>query len=84
MNRIIEFKILKGYHVWLKFDDGFEANLDFKPFLGKGFTKELLDKNKFRTLSMEDGGGLAFYNGYDFCPNHLRSLAERKNLVPES
>ena len=54
------------------------AELDFEPFLGKGFTKELLDEEKFNTLSLEEGGGLAFSNGYDFCPNYLRMLVDSK------
>mgnify|MGYP005863980989 CR=1 FL=1 len=81
MNKVVEFKIIKNYMVWIKFEDGFEAKIDFKPFLGKGFTKELLNDEKFKTLSFEEGGGLAFCNGYDFCPNHLRMLVDEKENV---
>jgi hypothetical protein len=81
MNKIVEFKIIKDYMVWIKFEDGFSAELDFEPFLGNGFTKELLEEDKFKTLSLEDGGGLTFYNGFDFCPNYLRLLANKKENV---
>jgi len=50
--------------------------------LGKGISKELLDIDKFKTLKIEPGGGLAWYNGYDFCPIYLRQLSEGKIKSP--
>jgi len=76
MNKVVEIKILDNYNVWLKFDDGYNSQINLKPFLGKGIAKELLDVDKFNTLNIEPGGGLAWYNGYDFCPNYLRQLSE--------
>ena len=78
MNKVIEFKILDNYNVWLKFDDGFNSQIDLKPFLGKGIAKVLLKYDRFKTLSIEPGGGIAWDNGYDFCPNYLRMLTEKK------
>ena len=77
MNKVIEIKILKNYIVWLKFEDGFSSEINLKPFLGKGIAKELLEEDKFNTLNIEDGGGISFYNGYDFCPNQLRLLTDK-------
>lgn len=77
MEKIKELNILTNYHIELVFDDGFTSVLNLKPFLGKGFTKELLDLEKFNTLHIEEGGGIAFANGYDFCPNYLRELSEK-------
>ena len=76
MNRITEFKFQKGYQVWLKFADGFEGNVDLKPFLGKGIASELLMDQEFKILSIEPGGGLEWHNGYDICPNYLKGLAK--------
>lgn len=81
MNRVVEIKILENYMVWIKFEDGFSGEINLKPFLGKGITKDLLKEDKFKTLNIEDGGGIAFYNGYDFCPNYLRILADNKEKV---
>ncbi len=78
MNKVIDLKILDNYHVWLKFEDGFSSEINLRPFIGKGIAKELLEEKKFRTLKIEDGGGIAFYNGYDFCPNYLRILMDKK------
>jgi hypothetical protein len=78
-NKVIEIKILENYTVWLRFNDGFSSKIYLKPFLGKGIAKDLLEEEKFKTLCLQDGGGIAFYNGYDFCPNHLRMLMEKKD-----
>jgi hypothetical protein len=81
MNEIVEIKVLENYHVWLRFDDGDEKIVDLKPFIGKGFTSELLDYNKFEQVSLEPGGGIAWENGYDMCPNFLKELQEAKHAV---
>jgi hypothetical protein len=74
MNEVIDLLVLEDYRIWLKFKDGEEKTINFKPFLGKGFTKELLDVSKFNEVFIEPGGGIAWKNGYDFCPNYLKQL----------
>jgi hypothetical protein len=81
MNEITEFEILDNYHVWLKFQDGYEKVVNIRPLIGNGFTKELLDENNFKKVRIESGGGLEWYNGYDVCPNFLRELSEDKKHV---
>jgi len=81
MEKVVEIKILHNYNVWLKFKDGFSSELNLKPFLGKGIAKDLLKKEKFETLNLESGGGISFYNGFDFCPNYLRILTD-KSIKP--
>lgn len=78
MNKIIELRIIENYLVWLKFEDGFTTELDLKPFLGEGIAKDLLKKEKFMTLGLDGSGGITFSNGFDFCPNFLRMLANEK------
>lgn len=78
MNKVVNLEIKNNYHIKIKFNDGFEAEIDLKPFLGKGITKELLEKQNFKTLSIEAGGGIAWENGYDICPNYLRELIEKE------
>ena len=74
MNTIAEIKILDDFNIWMKFDDGLEKVVDFSPYLGKGFSKELLNPDKFRQAFIEEGGGIAWPNGYDVCPNYLREI----------
>ncbi|WP_162055380.1 DUF2442 domain-containing protein [Pontibacter pamirensis] len=81
MNEIVEFETLSNYRIWLKFQDGYEKVVNIKPLIGKGFTKELLDYNNFNNVTIESGGGLEWYNGYDICPNFLREMPEEKKHV---
>ena len=82
MNEIIEFEILSNYHIWLKFKDGYEKVVNIKPLIGQGFTKELMEDNNFTKVTIESGGGLEWYNGYDICPNFLREMpAEKKHVA---
>jgi hypothetical protein len=75
MYSIVEIKILDAYKIWMRFNDGLDKTIDFAPYLGKGFTADLLDINNFKKVEIESGGGLAWYNGYDFCPNFLHEIA---------
>ncbi len=82
MNEVIEIRALQDYYIWLRFKDGEEKIVNLRPFLGKGFTAELLDTSKFEKVFIEPGGGIAWENGYDFCPNFLKELkSEPKELV---
>ncbi|MGM0945281.1 MAG: DUF2442 domain-containing protein [Bacteroidota bacterium] len=78
MNEVVEIKVLKDYRVWLRFKDDEVKIVNLRPFLGKGFTAELLDPSKFEKVFIEPGGGIAWENGYDFCPNFLKELEGEK------
>ena len=78
MNAVKEFKVLNDYRIWLRFDGGFKSTVHLKPLLNRGIAMELLDPASFKKVSIESGGGLAWENGFDFCPNSLRELAEEK------
>ncbi len=78
MNIVKEYKILDNYSIWLRFGDGYETTIDLQHLLDKGIAKELLDKREFSKIDIESGGGLAWKNGFDICPNALRELAEKK------
>jgi hypothetical protein len=81
MERVNEIQVLENYHLWLKFDDGVEKTINIKPFIGKGFTAELLDYRNFREVSIDSGGGIVWKNGYDFCPNFLKELKNEIQLA---
>ena len=74
MNRLKHIQVLDRYLIQLEFSDGFRAIVDLKPFLGRGITADLLDYKNFRRVHIEPGGGLEWYNGFDFCPNALREM----------
>lgn len=81
MNKVTNIKVVDDYTVWLKFNDNEERTINLKPFLGKGFTSELLDIQKFNQVFIEPGGGIAWENGYDFCPNFLKELVDETSTV---
>lgn len=74
MNEVLKIEVLDNFQIWMKFTDGSEKVINFKKFLGKGITKELLDYDNFKKVAIEPGGGIAWSNGYDFCPNYLKEL----------
>jgi hypothetical protein len=82
MNKVIAFKILEGYHIWLQFIDGESKTIDFETLIGKGISAQLLDKNYFNQVSIDNGGGLEWPNGMDFCPNFLKDYTS--DLVVQS
>lgn len=79
-----EIKYIEGYKYELLFSDEYRSLIDFKSFLGAGMTKDLLDLKEFKKAFIEPGGGLAWPNGFDICPNFLREIAEEKNLYQEA
>jgi len=72
MNKIISFKVHDDYQILLQFQDGESMVIDFKQLIGKGISSLLLDKNYFNQVSIDNGGGLEWPNGMDFCPNFLK------------
>ena len=72
MNKIISFKVQDNYNVCLQFQDGESKIVDFKPLIGKGISSLLLDIDYFNKASIDNGGGLEWPNGMDFCPNFLK------------
>jgi hypothetical protein len=74
MNRIVAFQVREDYHIWIRFQDGETKVEDFEPLIGKGVCAPLLDKEYFKLITIDDGGGLEWPNGMDFCPNYLSQL----------
>lgn len=74
MNRIVALKILENYQIWLQFEDGESKIVDFTTLIGKGISAPLLNKEYFKQVTIESGGGLEWPNGMDFCPNFLKEF----------
>ena len=72
MNKIIAFKIQDNFQIRLQFQDGESKVIDFTTLIGKGISEPLLDKDYFNQVSIDNGGGLEWPNGMDFCPNFLK------------
>ena len=81
MNKIVAFKIVEDFQIWLQFQDGEAKMVDFKPLIGKGISSLLLDKNYFHLVSIDIAGGLEWPNGMDFCPNFLKEYILNSELT---
>ena len=81
MESIIQVKALDNYVIWIVFADNFETQINIKPFITNGISAKLLDYNYFKNVHIDESGGIAWENGFDFCPNFLRELAaSQKNI----
>ena len=78
MESVVEVKVLENYNLWVKFADNFTATIDIKPFINTGISKQLSDIDYFKRVKIDQFGGIAWENGYDFCPNFLRELTDIK------
>lgn len=81
MDHVISVRHLKNYLLVIEFADGFRKVINVRPFIGKGISAALADESYFRQVALEDGGGIAWPNGYDFCPNFLRDDVPAEDIV---
>jgi hypothetical protein len=79
MERIVQVKPLANFKVWVKFEDGFSADVDIKPFFKGGISDALKEEEFFREVKVDEFNGISWKNGFDFCPNFLREYI--KNLI---
>ncbi len=81
MDKVVFVKPLENYLLQIEFEDGLRKVIDIRPFIGKGISAALKDEAYFRQVGLEDGGGIAWPNGYDFCPTFLRDDVPAVNVV---
>jgi hypothetical protein len=83
MNKIIELKLLGDFLLLLKFNDGESKNIDFRSLIGQGISSQLLDKEYFKQVAIDNGGGIEWPNGMDFCPNFLKEYVSADGIINE-
>jgi len=76
METIIDVKPLENYQIWVLFADNFNTTINIRPFITSGISTRLLDINYFNQVKVDEFGGIAWNNGFDFCPNYLRELSK--------
>lgn len=74
MESIIEVRPLGNYTILIRFADNFESTIHIKPYITTGISTRLLDIDYFNKVKTDESGGIAWENGFDFCPNFLREL----------
>ena len=81
MDKVVSVKPLENYLLEIEFEDGIRKIINTRPFIGEGISAALKDESYFRQVSLEDGGGITWPNGYDFCPNFLRDDVPAVNVM---
>lgn len=85
---ITEFKILDEQKIHLSFSDDTEKTIDLSPFIKEDkLSSPLSDPTYFKQVKLyENGRGIYWPNGYDYCPDFLRNYTSEgeKELVEEN
>jgi len=81
MNKIVELRYEDGYKLWMRFSDGESKIIDFGTLIGKGISSKLLDIEYFKLATIDNGGGIEWPNGFDYCPNYLREFIDEAEAV---
>jgi hypothetical protein len=80
---VVNARIVEGYKVEIRFNDGTDGIIDFQNIIKndkREIIKELLDKNKFQTVKVEYDT-LVWENGVDFAPEYLYEKIKIKEHI---
>ncbi|MBK9248178.1 MAG: DUF2442 domain-containing protein [Ignavibacteria bacterium] len=80
MQKIINAQPLPDLHVHVTFADGFSGIVDVAPSIRGEIGEALHDKAFFNRVFVNEFNGIAWENGFDFCPNFLREYFEDKSV----
>jgi len=76
-------KYVRDLIVWVRFDDGIEGEIDFKPELYGPVFEPLLDTSQFRNFDIyPELRTLVWKNGADVSPEFLHEMARHTQSVP--
>ena len=76
METVVYVKPLKNYKLEVVFSDNVHAEVDIRPFIKpQGISQILQDETFFKTVKIDEAGGITWSNGFDFCPVFLRQIA---------
>ena len=82
METITRVKPLNNCRIEIFFNDGVHAEIDIRPFIkSHGVSQQLSDEKVFKTVKIDEAGGIIWSNGIDFCPVFLRQIATAKNKI---
>lgn len=81
MNKVDKVTPLAAHRISLAFEDGFQAEIDLQPILTKGIALQVASPELFAQVTTEPGGGIAWPNGFDLCPEFLRELAGKRQAA---
>lgn len=81
MGKIKKIQVLEDSKILFVFDDSSSKTIDFHGFIGKSrLTEPLLGKKYFNQVAVyENGRGIYWPNGFDFCADFLKEI--EPNLI---
>jgi hypothetical protein len=76
LTNITKMEVGNDYKITFRFSDQAVKTIDFSKYIGKNkLTSALADKKYFNQVKLyENGRGIYWPNGYDFCPDFLREI----------
>jgi hypothetical protein len=85
MIKIIKIKVIDPHRIKFLINDHTEKEIDFSTYIGNDkLTGKLKDPDYFKQVKIyENGRGIYWPNGYDFCPDFLKHHTEdsKKNVA---
>jgi hypothetical protein len=78
--KVIDYKVLESYTIWVKFDDESEQIINFEPVLYGEMWGALRDVEFFKQVTIDPiARTLSWPNGADFDPETLRNWPKYKD-----
>lgn len=71
MTRPIEVKALPNFHIWLRYDDGTEGEVDLSDLAGRGVFKAWDDLAFFNSVQLGAHGAIEWGPTIDICPDAM-------------
>ena len=71
MKSIAEVRPRDGYHLWIRFEDGVEGEVDLSHLAGQGVFSVWRDRQRFEDVRIGEFGELSWGGEVDLCPDSL-------------
>jgi hypothetical protein len=71
MNRVVNVRPLQDYRIWLRFSDGAQGEIDLSDLAGRRVFSAWADRELFKAVRPEAGGGIEWPGEIDMCPDAL-------------
>ena len=86
MPRPVDVKALPSHHIWLRYDDGVEGEVDLSDLAGRGVFAVWSEAAVFNAVHISPRGGIEWSSDLDLCPDamYLRLTGKRiEDVFPE-
>lgn len=71
MEKILKVTVLKGYQLFIEFDDGIRGEIDLSERLFGPMFEPLRDPEVFSRVGLDEFGAICWPNGADLAPDAL-------------